>query len=284
MEHIKKVLKALKFNNTEIENLLDETKVDEQTEIITGWDARYSQVVGEKLKPIIETELKEANTQEIFNKQKEAIRKTRKSVNATLVLGLTAKQLDEMTDDDFNTTVKEHSSKETDAKLTDLQEQYKEEKRLRELAEGKLTEEVEKIKKEFADKDVQREVELTKARFIASKDATKFDKSNIKRIEREITGAVLEQNVSFLVEGDKIFVLDEKGQKKRNASNEFILCLDWLEQEITPSFEIKTKPTPDTRLDEKGNPIAPIEKSEAQIRLEETYKLKGIDTTAGATA
>ena len=30
MEHFKKVLKALKFNNTEIENLLDETKIDEQ--------------------------------------------------------------------------------------------------------------------------------------------------------------------------------------------------------------------------------------------------------------
>ena len=277
MEHIKKVLKALKFNNTEIENLLDETKADEQTEIITGWDARYSQVVGEKLKPIIETELKETNTQEIFNKQKEAIRKTRKSVNATLVLGLTAKQLDEMTDDEFNTTVKEHSSKETDAKLTDLQEQYKEEKRLRELAEGKLTDEVEKVKKEFADKDVQREIQLRKANLLASKDSTKFDKSDMELIDYAIEGAILKQGVSFVTENGKVFVVKD-GQKMRNGANEFVEYDSFVDGIITPKFEIKTRATPDVKLDEQGKPIVTPQKSEAQKRQEEVYAKHKINT------
>lgn len=277
MEHIKKVLKALKFNNTEIENLLDETKADEQTEIITGWDARYSQVVGEKLKPIIETELKETNTQEIFNKQKEAIRKTRKSVNATLVLGLTAKQLDEMTDDEFNTTVKEHSSKETDAKLTDLQEQYKEEKRLRELAEGKLTDEVEKVKKEFEQKDIQREIQLRKANLLASKDSTKFDKSDMELIDYAIEGAILKQGVSFVTENGKVFVVKD-GQKMRNGANEFVEYDSFVDGIITPKFEIKTRATPDVKLDEQGKPIVTPQKSEAQKRQEEVYAKHKINT------
>lgn len=277
MEHIKKVLKALKFNNTEIENLLDETKVDEQTEIITGWDARYSQVVGEKLKPIIEAEFKETNTQEIFNKQKEAIRKTRKSVNATLVLGLTAKQLDEMTDDEFNTTVKEHSSKETDAKLTDLQEQYKEEKRLRELAEGKLTDEVEKVKKEFEQKDIQREIQLRKANLLASKDSTKFDKSDMELIDYAIEGAILKQGVSFVTENGKVFVVKD-GQKMRNGANEFVEYDSFVDGIITPKFEIKTRATPDVKLDEQGKPIVTPQKSEAQKRQEEVYAKHKINT------
>lgn len=277
MEHIKKVLKALKFNNTEIENLLDETKADEQTEIITGWDARYSQVVGEKLKPIIEAELKETSTQEIFNKQKEAIRKTRKSVNATLVLGLTAKQLDEMTDDEFNTTVKEHSSKETDAKLTDLQEQYKEEKRLRELSESTKLEEVEKIKKEFEQKDIQREIQLRKANLLASKDSTKFDKSDMELIDYAIEGAILKQGVSFVTENGKVFVVKD-GQKMRNGANEFVEYDSFVDGIITPKFEIKTRATPDVKLDEKGQPIVTPEKSEAQKRQEEIYAKHKINT------
>lgn len=272
MEQIKQILKALKFNNTEIDNLLDETKAEEQPTIIQGWDSRYSQVVGEKLKPIIENELKEANTQEIFNKQKEAIRKTRKSINTTLALGLTAKQLDEMTDEEFNSTVKDHSEKESDTKLKDIQAQYVEEKRLRELAEGKLTEEVEKVKKEFSDKDIQREIELRKARLIASKDATKFDKSDMKKIDRQIAGAILEEKVTFSVEGDKIFVLKD-GAKLRNGSNEFVEYEAWIDQEITPSFEIKTRATPDVPVDKDGNPIdKPYVKSQNEIALEKAYE------------
>ena len=283
MEHLKEFLKTMKFNSKEIETLLDETKVNEQSDIITGWDARYSQVVGEKLKPIIETELKEANTQEIFNKQKEAIRKTRKSINTTLALGLTAKQLDEMTDDEFNTSVKEHSTKETSTKLTDLEAQYKEEKRLREESESKLTSEVEKVKSEFEQKDIQREIQLRKANLLASKDSTKFDKSDMELIDYAIEGAILKQGVSFVTENGKVFVVKD-GQKMRNGANEFIEYDSVVDGIITPKFEIKTRVTPDVKLDEQGKPIVTPQKSEAQIRLEETYKLKGIDTTAGATA
>ena len=283
MEHLKEFLKTMKFNSKEIETLLDETKVNEQSDIITGWDARYSQVVGEKLKPIIETELKEANTQEIFNKQKEAIRKTRKSINTTLALGLTAKQLDEMTDDEFNTSVKEHSTKETSTKLTDLEAQYKEEKRLREESESKLTSEVEKVKSEFEQKDIQREIQLRKANLLASKDSTKFDKSDMELIDYAIEGAILKQGVSFVTENGKVFVVKD-GQKMRNGANEFIEYDSFVDGIITPKFEIKTRQTPDVKLDEQGKPIVTPQKSEAQIRLEETYKLKGIDTTAGATA
>lgn len=283
MEHLKEFLKTMKFNSKEIETLLDETKVNEQSDIITGWDARYSQVVGEKLKPIIETELKEANTQEIFNKQKEAIRKTRKSINTTLALGLTAKQLDEMTDDEFNTSVKEHSTKETSTKLTDLEAQYKEEKRLREESESKLTSEVEKVKSEFEQKDIQREIQLRKANLLASKDSTKFDKSDMELIDYAIEGAILKQGVSFVTENGKVFVVKD-GQKIRNGANEFIEYDSFVDGIITPKFEIKTRVTPDVKLDEQGKPIVTPQKSEAQIRLEETYKLKGIDTTAGATA
>ena len=283
MEHLKEFLKTMKFNSKEIETLLDETKVNEQSDIITGWDARYSQVVGEKLKPIIETELKEANTQEIFNKQKEAIRKTRKSINTTLALGLTAKQLDEMTDDEFNTSVKEHSTKETSTKLTDLEAQYKEEKRLREESESKLTSEVEKVKSEFEQKDIQREIQLRKANLLASKDSTKFDKSDMELIDYAIEGAILKQGVSFVTENGKVFVVKD-GQKMRNGANEFIEYDSFVDGIITPKFEIKTRVTPDVKLDEQGKPIVTPQKSEAQIRLEETYKLKGIDTTAGATA
>ena len=283
MEHLKEFLKTMKFNSKEIETLLDETKVNEQSDIITGWDARYSQVVGEKLKPIIETELKEANTQEIFNKQKEAIRKTRKSINTTLALGLTAKQLDEMTDDEFNTSVKEHSTKETSTKLTDLEAQYKEEKRLREESESKLTSEVEKVKSEFEQKDIQREIQLRKANLLASKDSTKFDKSDMELIDYAIEGAILKQGVSFVTENGKVFVVKD-GQKIRNGANEFVEYDSFVDGIITPKFEIKTRVTPDVKLDEQGKPIVTPQKSEAQIRLEETYKLKGIDTTAGATA
>ena len=283
MEHLKEFLKTMKFNSKEIETLLDETKVNEQSDIITGWDARYSQVVGEKLKPIIETELKEANTQEIFNKQKEAIRKTRKSINTTLALGLTAKQLDEMTDDEFNTSVKEHSTKETSTKLTDLEAQYKEEKRLREESESKLTSEVEKVKSEFEQKDIQREIQLRKANLLASKDSTKLDKSDMELIDYAIEGAILKQGVSFVTENGKVFVVKD-GQKMRNGANEFIEYDSFVDGIITPKFEIKTRQTPDVKLDEQGKPIVTPQKSEAQIRLEETYKLKGIDTTAGATA
>lgn len=279
MEHFKKVLKALKFNNTEIENLLDETKVDEQTEIINGWDSRYSQVVGEKLKPIIETELKESNAQEIFNKQKEAIRKARKSINDTLGLGLSSKQLDEA-EDEFKAILKEHSAKETDTKLKDIQSQYEEEKRLREDAEKKLVSEIEKVKTEFFQKDIDREIQLRKANKLASKDSTKFDKSDMELIEYAIEGAKINQGISFVTENGKVYVTKE-GQKQRNQSNELIQYEDWLEP-ILSKFEIKQRKTPDAKLDEKGNPIEIKEDSEAVKRLKATYEAKGI--TVGATA
>jgi hypothetical protein len=278
MEHLKEFLKTMKFNSKEIETLLDETKVDEQTDIITGWDARYSQVVGEKLKPIIETELKEANTQEIFNKQKEAIRKTRKSINTTLALGLTAKQLDEMTDDDFNSSVKEHSTKETSTKLTDLEAQYKEENRLRLEAESKLTDEVNKVKKEFADKDIQREIELEKARLIAAKDSAKFDKSDMELIDYAIEGGIMKQGVSFISENGKLLAIGKDGQKIRNGANEFVEYKELVDGIITPKFEIKTRATPEGGGADGGEGQKTYTKSQREIDMEKSYKSKNINT------
>ena len=211
---------------------------------------------------------------------KEATRKSRKSISNDLSLGLTNKQIEELTNEEFSAIVKEHANKEGDTKFKDLEAQYKEEKRLREEAETKLESEIEKVKTEFFQKDIDREIQLRKANKLASKDSTKFDKSDMELIEYAIEGAKINQGISFVTENGKVYVTKE-GQKQRNQSNEFIQYEDWLEP-ILSKFEIKQRKTPDAKLDEKGNPIEIKEDSEAVKRLKATYEAKGI--TVGATA
>jgi len=278
MEIFEKLLKELAFSKSEIAVLLDETKADEHAEVIKKWDSRYSSVIAEKVEPELKAKIKEDLEKEDFNKGKESIRKTRKAISSDLSLGLTNKQIEELTDAEFSALIKEHANKETSTKLTDLEAQYKEEKRLREEAENKLETEINKVKADFEQKDIQREIQLRKARLLASKDSTKFDNSDMELIDYAIEGAILKQGVSFVIEDGKVFVVKD-GQKIRNSANEFVEYDNFIDGIITPKFEIKTRATPDVKLDEQGKPIVVPEKSEAQKRLEQTYKHKGVDIT-----
>lgn len=275
MEHFEKLLKEMAFSKSEITDLLDVEKSEQHQEILKAWSARYNDHILDK--PEVKDKFKKEYE---LSAGKEATRKSRKSISNDLSLGLTNKQIEELTNEEFSAIVKEHANKEGDIKFKDLEAQYKEEKRLREEAETKLESEIEKVKTEFFQKDIDREIQLRKANKLASKDSTKFDKSDMELIEYAIEGAKINQGISFVTENGKVYVTKE-GQKQRNQSNEFIQYEDWLEP-ILSKFEIKQRKTPDAKLDEKGNPIEIKEDSEAVKRLKATYEAKGI--TVGATA
>jgi len=186
--------------------------------------------------------------------------------------------LDEFTDEEFNSKVKEHSDKESDSKYADIQAQYKEEKRLREQIESEKVKEIEAVKNEFLQKDINREIQLRKANLLASKDPTKFDKSDMELIEYAIEGAKINQGVSFVTEDGKVFV-QKDGQKIRNQSNEFVQYENWIEP-ILSKFEIKTRQTPDVKKDAQGKDIIPKGDSEAVKRLKEAYAAKGTPVDA----
>ena len=275
MEHFEKLLKEMAFSKSEITDLLDVEKSEQHQEILKAWSARYNDHILDK--PEVKDKFKKEYE---LSAGKEATRKSRKSISNDLSLGLTNKQIEELTNEEFSAIVKEHANKEGDTKFKDLEAQYKEEKRLREEAETKLESEIEKVKTEFFQKDIDREIQLRKANKLASKDSTKFDKSDMELIEYAIEGAKINQGISFVTENGKVYVTKE-GQKQRNQSNELIQYEDWLEP-ILSKFEIKQRKTPDAKLDEKGNPIEIKEDSEAVKRLKATYEAKGI--TVGATA
>ena len=275
MEHFEKLLKEMAFSKSEITDLLDVEKSEQHQEILKAWSARYNDHILDK--PEVKDKFKKEYE---LSAGKEATRKSRKSISNDLSLGLTNKQIEELTNEEFSAIVKEHANKEGDTKFKDLEAKYKEEKRLREEAETKLESEIEKVKTEFFQKDIDREIQLRKANKLASKDSTKFDKSDMELIEYAIEGAKINQGISFVTENGKVYVTKE-GQKQRNQSNEFIQYEDWLEP-ILSKFEIKQRKTPDAKLDEKGNPIEIKEDSEAVKRLKATYEAKGI--TVGATA
>ena len=235
MELIEKILKELAFRKTEIADLLDAEKTDQQAEILSAWSARYNDVIISK--PEVRAKFKEEFELSVG---KEAQRKSRKAISNDLNLGLTNKQIEEMTNEEFSAIVKEHANKETDTKLKDIEAQYKEEKRLREEAESKLEVEIEKVKTEFSQKDINREIELRKARFLASKDSNKFDKSDTELIEYAIEGAKQKKGISFVIENDKVYVTKD-GQKLRDKSNNFVEYEAFLDEEISPRFEIKQK-------------------------------------------
>lgn len=276
MELIEKILKELAFSKTEIADLLDAEKTDQQAEILSAWSARYNDVIISK--PEVRAKFKEEFELSVG---KEAQRKSRKAISNDLNLGLTNKQIEEMTNEEFSAIVKEHANKETDTKLKDIEAQYKEEKRLREEAESKLEVEIEKVKTEFSQKDINREIELRKARFLASKDSNKFDKSDTELIEYAIEGAKQKKGISFVIENDKVYVTKD-GQKLRDKSNNFVEYEAFLDEEISPRFEIKQKQTPDIRKDEKGNIIPEKEESEAVKRQKEVYAKHNIPVVATA--
>ena len=123
MELIEKILKELAFSKTEIADLLDAEKTDQQAEILSAWSARYNDVIISK--PEVRAKFKEEFELSVG---KEAQRKSRKAISNDLNLGLTNKQIEEMTNEEFSAIVKEHANKETDTKLKDIEAQYKEEK------------------------------------------------------------------------------------------------------------------------------------------------------------
>ena len=273
MEHFEKLLKEMAFSKTEITDLLNAEKSEEHAEILKAWSARYNDHILDK------PEVKEKFKKEYeLSAGKEATRKSRKSISNDLSLGLTNKQIEELTNEEFSALVKEHSTKETDTKLKDIEAQYKEEKRLREEAETKLESEIEKVKTEFSQKDINREIQLRKANLLASKDSTKFDKSDMELIEYAIEGAKINQGVTFVTEDGKVFVTKD-GQKIRNQSNEFVQYENWIEP-ILSKFEIKQRQTPDVKKDAQGNIIVPKGDSDAVKRLKASYEAKGIAVEA----
>ena len=273
MEHFEKLLKEMAFSKTEIADLLNAEKSEEHTDILKAWSARYNDHILDK------PEVKEKFKKEYeLSAGKEATRKSRKSISNDLSLGLTNKQIEELTNEEFSALVKEHSTKETDTKLKDIEAQYKEEKRLREEAEKKLESEIEKVKTEFSQKDINREIQLRKANLLASKDSTKFDKSDMELIEYAIEGAKINQGVTFVTEDGKVFVTKD-GQKIRTQSNEFVQYENWIEP-ILSKFEIKQRQTPDVKKDAQGNIIVPKGDSDAVKRLKASYEAKGIAVEA----
>ena len=273
---VKELLKDLAFGKSEIETLLDAEKKEERQTILSDWSARYNDVILSK--PEVRAKFKDEFELSVG---KEATRKSRKSINTDLSLGLTNKQIDELTNEEFSFLVKEHSTKDADKKVLDLDAQYKEEKRLREEAESKLETEIEKVKTEFSNKDVQREIQLRKANLLSKKDSTKFDKTDMELIEYAIEGAKHKQGVSFTIEGDKVFVTKD-GQKLRDKANNFVEYETWVDTEVSPRFEIKQKGTPDGTGSAGAGGDGVKEKSEAVKRLEASYKAKGISVEATA--
>ena len=57
MELIEKILKELAFSKTEIADLLDAEKTDQQAEILSAWSARYNDVIISK--PEVRAKFKE---------------------------------------------------------------------------------------------------------------------------------------------------------------------------------------------------------------------------------
>lgn len=271
---VKELLKDLAFGKSEIETLLDVEKKDDRATILSAWSARYNDVILGK--PEVRAKFKDEFELSVG---KEATRKSRKAISNDLSLGLTNKQIDELTNEEFSAIVKEHSTKDADKKVLDLDAQYKEEKRLREEAEAKLESEIEKVKTEFTQKDIQREIQLRKANLLSKKDSTKFDKSDMELIEYAIEGAKQKQGVSFTIENDKVFVTKD-GQKLRDKANNFVEYETWVDTEITPRFEIKQKGTPEGTGGAGSGGSEQKEKSAAVKRLEEAYKAKGITVEA----
>ena len=276
MELYKKILTELGFGKTEITDLLDETKADQMADILSAWSARYNEVILGK--PEVRSKFKEEFELSVG---KEAQRKSRKSISNDLSLGLTNKQIEELTNEEFSAIVKEHANKETDTKLKDIEAQYKEEKRLREEAELKLESEVEKVKTEFSQKDINREIQLRKAQLLATKDSTKFDKSDMELIEYAIEGAKVNQGVSFVVEDGKVFVIKD-GQKLRDKSNNFVDYESFLEP-VLSKFEIKQRGTPNGGGEDGTGTGDERKESQHAKALREAYEKRGIKTTVDAT-
>lgn len=274
-QQFESLLTEFALSKSEIAILLDADKKDEHIQVRSDWATRYNQHILDK--PEVRAKFKDEFELSVG---KEATRKSRKSISNELSLGLTNKQIDELTNDEFTAIVKEHGSKDVDKKIIDLEAQYKEEKRLRELAESEKESAIESVKSEFTKKDITREIQLRKANVLASKDSTKFNKSDNELIDYAIAGAEISQGVSFVTENGKVFVTKD-GQKLRSKDNAFVEYENWLEP-ILSKFDIKQKGTPDgSGEDGKGNGEHK-EKSAAVIRLENAYKAKGISVEATA--
>lgn len=271
---VKELLKDLAFGSTEITTLLDPEKKDERKTILSEWSARYNDVIVSK--PEVRAKFKEEFELSVG---KEAIRKSRKSISNDLSLGLTNKQIEELTNDEFSAIIKEHSTKDVDKKVLDLDAQYKEEKRLREEAENKLETEIEKVKTDFAQKDVQREIQLRKANLLSAKDSTKFDKTDMELIEDALIGAKTRQGIDFVIEDGKVFATKD-GQKIRDKANNFVEYENWFETNIAPRFEIKSKGTPNGQGGSSGGNPDIKEESEAVKRQKEIYAKHNISVEA----